>query len=101
MHTMTDAPLQTGLLTPELQWQSRGEIERRIYKEADGAIGEAWVWLGDVCEGEPLPLQHWPFTPELQWSSPHSHPFETACLPLGYSGNPGVNGVSDREGCRP
>ena len=26
----------------------------------------------------------------------HTHPFETVCLPLSYSGNPGVNGVSDR-----
>ena len=26
-------------------------------------------------------------------------PFDSGCLPLGYSGNPGVNGVSHREGC--
>ena len=25
-----------------------------------------------------------------------SHPFDTGCLPLSYSGNPGVNGVSHR-----
>jgi hypothetical protein len=30
------------------------------------------------------------------------HPFETACFdPLSYSGNPGVNGESDREGMGP
>ena len=28
-----------------------------------------------------------------------SSPFDTGCSPLSYSGNPGVNGVSDREGC--
>jgi hypothetical protein len=29
-----------------------------------------------------------------------SHPFKTVCLPLSYSGNPGVNGESYRgEGC--
>jgi hypothetical protein len=27
-----------------------------------------------------------------------SHPFDTGCLPLSYSGNPGVNGESDRGG---
>jgi hypothetical protein len=29
------------------------------------------------------------------------HPlhFKTGCLPLNYSGSPGVSGVSDREGC--
>ena len=27
-----------------------------------------------------------------------SHPFNPVCLPLGYSGNPGVNGVSHRGG---
>jgi CRP-like cAMP-binding protein len=26
-------------------------------------------------------------------------PFDTGCLPLSHSGNPGVNGVSHREGC--
>jgi len=27
-----------------------------------------------------------------------SHPSNNGCLPLNYSGNPGVNGVSHREG---
>jgi hypothetical protein len=30
---------------------------------------------------------------------PVDHPFNTICLPLSYSGNPGVNGESDRGGC--
>ena len=29
------------------------------------------------------------------------YPFNTGCLPLSYSGNPGVNGVSHREGVLP
>jgi hypothetical protein len=47
-----------------------------------------------------LPIQHCIFTPELQWQSRGQmpcltgvlhHPFNTACWPLNYSGNPGVN----------
>ena len=28
------------------------------------------------------------------------HPFKTVYLPLSHRGNPGVNGVSDRGGCK-
>jgi hypothetical protein len=31
--------------------------------------------------------------------TPTTHPFDTGCLPLNYSGNPGVNGESDRGTC--
>ena len=36
---------------------------------------------------------------KLTFLSLVSHPFNTGCLPLSYSSNPGVNAVSHREGC--
>jgi hypothetical protein len=38
------------------------------------------------------------FSSKLAFLSSRGYPLNTGCLPLSYSGNPGVNGVSHRSG---
>ena len=82
MHTH---PRRYGLFTPELQWQSRGK--RRILQggacvPTAGRAVRGSLGGGGACGGGSGALRC-------------VHPFDTGCLPLGYSGNPGVNTVSD------
>jgi hypothetical protein len=65
-------PLQCRLFTPELPWQSRGQIAYLT-----GVV----VWKTPTT-GQPAPYGERAF--------PSGHPFTTGCLPLSYSGNPGV-----------
>ena len=67
-------PRRNCLFAPELQWQSRGQ--RRILQGSTGAPDH------EACEA--------------LWHRGGAHPFDTGQLPLSYSGDPGVNGVSHR-----
>jgi hypothetical protein len=94
--------LQHGPFTPELQWQPRGQ--RRILQGVStaNACGRQRPSLlrvqGGYRGGVPAPSRPGDFGAGrgAAAGSGAGNPFNTGCLPLSYSGNPGVTGVSHK-----
>ena len=98
-------PLHYCLFAPELQWQPRGQ---RRFSLGNACVSRPEIEADELVDPEvPPPLRHLLFTPgfivAVQGVTGYltgvytlAHLFDAGSVPLGYSGNPGVNGASHR-----